>query len=135
MITKTVLRNLFDGEYSKEDIVDYFRGMYRYKLYYSKCKFLIRPHIIEQINFRIKVMDKECLNQGTCKLCGCMVTALQMANKMCEKPCYPPMLNKKDWKEFRRTGQLETKIPLHTLIWKYRDNKLICYIKRGNKNG
>jgi hypothetical protein len=45
-------------------------------------------------------MDKECYNNGQCKLCGCETTALQMANKGCDKPCYPAMLDESDWKVF-----------------------------------
>lgn len=45
-------------------------------------------------------MDKDCLKNGSCKLCGCKTTALQMANKPCNKPCYPPMLNCSQWKDF-----------------------------------
>lgn len=105
-----------------KNIIAYFQGMLRYKWYYGKFKFLIRTHIREQIDFRIKVMDKECLNQGSCKLCGCMVTGLQMANKMCDKPCYPVMLSKKEWKKFKYTG--EYKDLKNKLKWEYRDGKL-----------
>lgn len=86
------------------NIVAYLQGWLRYKLYYSRFKFLIRKHIIEQIDFRIKYMDKECYENGSCKLCGCATTALQMANKQCEKPCYPPILNRFNWDRLR-TGQ------------------------------
>jgi hypothetical protein len=46
-------------------------------------------------------MDKECYENGSCKMCGCNTTALQMANKACPKPCYPKMISKKEWKEFK----------------------------------
>lgn len=75
-------------------------GTIRYKLYYSKYSWLIRKHIAEQIEYRISVMDEECYKNGSCKICGCKTTALQMASKQCPKPCYPPMMNKKDWKDF-----------------------------------
>ena len=42
-------------------------------------------------------MDPQCLAQGSCKMCGCDTTALQMADKQCDKPCYPPMYDKKTW--------------------------------------
>lgn len=122
MITMMNVKMLLNGEYSKEDVLDYFRGMYRYHLYYSKAKGLIRTHIREQISFRIKVMDKQCLNQGSCKLCGCMVTALQMANKMCDKPCYPVMQSKEQWKLFKHTGVFED--VKNRIIWRYKGNKL-----------
>ena len=46
-------------------------------------------------------MDKKCYNDGTCKLCGCITTALQMCNKPCDKPCYPVMMNKRLWNNFK----------------------------------
>lgn len=84
------------------DIFAYLQGYWRYNLYYSKYfKFLIRTHILEQIQWRISEMDIECFESGSCKICGCDTTALQMANKQCGKPCYPKMMNKKEWKEFK----------------------------------
>jgi hypothetical protein len=80
------------------NIIAYIVGKYRYQFYYSKkFKWMIRKHIREQIDWRISIMDKQCYNQGTCILCGCQTTALQMANKSCEKPCYPVMVSKKYW--------------------------------------
>lgn len=78
----------------------YIQGNIRYSLYYSEYKYLIPEHIKEQIDLRIKIMDKDCLKNGSCKLCGCKTTALQMANKPCDKPCYPPMLNCSQWRDF-----------------------------------
>ena len=86
-------------KYSIADIIDYFRGNYRYWAWYH-AKFLIRDFIQEQIRLRIKLMDRECYQSGTCKLCGCKTLALQMANKCCEKPCYPSMMTKKEWNIF-----------------------------------
>lgn len=92
------------------DIFAYFQGYYRYNLYYSKhFKWLIRKYIFEQIVWRISVMDIECYETGSCKLCGCDTTALQMADKQCDKPCYPSMMNKKEWLKFKenRYGKLD----------------------------
>lgn len=83
------------------NITAYILGNVRYKLYYSRYKFLIRKHILEQIDFRIKWMKPECYNQGECVICGCATTALQMANKACDAPCYPEMMNKTHWEKFK----------------------------------
>lgn len=92
------------------NIKAYIQGKLRYKLYYSYYKFLIPTHIREQIDYRIKMMDKECYNNGACKICGCETTALQMANKACPKPCYPKMVNKRKWnrqKQFKSYDKVE----------------------------
>lgn len=96
------------------NIIHYFTGNYRYKLYYwiedensniflyLLAIILMRVYIYEQITWRITVMDQECYEMGSCKLCGCQTTALQMSNKSCDKPCYPPMMNKQTWYEFKK---------------------------------
>lgn len=87
------------------NIFAYFQGYYRYNLYYSNhFKWLIRKHILEQIIWRISVMDIDCYSKGSCKMCGCDTTALQMANKQCSKPCYPDMMNKKKWLKFKKNN-------------------------------
>lgn len=93
-------------ELNFSNVIHYIVGNLRYKLYYSWMHFLIRKHIFEQITFRIQVMDKECYNNGQCKLCGCETTALQMANKPCNKPCYPKMMNKKEWVEYKKLNSV-----------------------------
>lgn len=90
------------NEITFKNVLAYIQGNVRYQLFYSKhLKKLIRLHIFEQISYRIKVMDKECLAKGECKLCGCETTALQMADKACNKPCYPPMMSKEVWKAYK----------------------------------
>jgi len=104
---------------SIKNIWAYLVGNYRYKLYHSSIFiFLMRPFIQEQITWRITVMDKQCYNEGSCKMCGCATTALQMANKACDKPCYPTMLNYKEWSTFK------------TYEWMF-DNKTNLYWKYG----
>jgi hypothetical protein len=85
-----------------KDVFYYFQGNFRMKLYYSKhFKFLIAPHIREQIHYRLVWADQTCINQGSCKLCGCETPQLQMCNKTCEGLCYPPMLSKTQWSSFQ----------------------------------
>ena len=112
-----------------KDIYYFLQGNLRYRLFYSNFVFLIRPHILEQIELRIKSMDKECYNNGQCKLCGCKTTALQMCNKSCEGNCYPTMISKKKWKKFKVTTKYyekDTKI-----YWKLQDNKFIILNRYG----
>lgn len=96
------LLQIIRGEKNPKDVWHYLLGNYRYFLYYSYWQNLIRPHILEQIAFRIKNMDTKCFNDGQCKLCGCATTALQMCNKACDKPCYPSMMDKKSWEQFKK---------------------------------
>lgn len=102
-----------------KNIFYYLQGNIRYYLYYSQFDGLIRNHIIEQIDARITCMDTTCYAQGSCKLCGCETTHLQMCNKSCEKPCYPAMVNKEDWKNFKQ-GEYTTQ---ELLGWYYTNKK------------
>lgn len=108
-----------------KNVIAYIQGKLRYKLYYtSNFKWLIRKHIREQIDTRIASMDRDCFNQGQCKMCGCETTALQMANKACDKPCYPKMLSKKQWKILK-----DNKIILQDgKVWQLRKGKFKQYI-------
>lgn len=86
-----------------KNIISYVQGNIRYRLYYSRFRFLIREHIREQYEYRIRVMKKECYESGNCVICGCKTTNLQFANKPCDGNCYPRMMSKKEWnKSFLR---------------------------------
>lgn len=89
------------------NIFAFIQGYFRYYLFYSRLKFLIPIYIYEQIKWRISVMDKDCYVKGSCKICGCDTTALQMADRQCGKPCYPKMMNKKVWKVFKKVMNIK----------------------------
>lgn len=98
------------SDITTENINAYIQGKIRYKMYYSKYTWirnLIPLHIFEQISYRLFVMDKECYNNGSCKLCGCVTPALQMANKACEKPCYPEMMDRIDWETHKYFNKID----------------------------
>lgn len=89
-------------KYTLKNIWSFLQGNFRYKLFYSKFAFIIPKHIREQIQIRINSMDRQCYQEGQCKMCGCQTTALQMANKACDKPCYPKMItNKMIWRSVK----------------------------------
>ena len=95
-------------EITLANVLYYIQGTIRYPFFYHKyLKKLIRLHIFEQIVYRISVMDPECYEEGYCKMCGCNTTALQMANKQCNKPCYPKMMGKKDWENFKKENKID----------------------------
>ena len=101
---------------------------------------LLSISIRQQIEKRIK-SSQTCIEKGQCIICKCDTPALQMANKACDKPCYPAMINKKDWEEFYGNGEhiprkwyycKETK-----LEWSIFDNKFITkqeYLEKRFKN-
>lgn len=106
-----------------KNIKAYVQGKVRYRLFYSRFYPLIPKHIREQIEYRVNSMDLICYEEGQCRICGCETTALQMANKMCDKPCYPPMLNKENWKWLLAGGMWFDKE--NKIIWRIDKDKLI----------
>jgi hypothetical protein len=131
------------GKRDAKDMWHYIVGNYRYKIYYggnlsrkysiiaSIRKRMIRVHIKEQIACRIEWMDRECYEGGSCKLCGCETTALQMCNKACDKPCYPKMMNKEEWRKFNRGSVFKD----GEKVWiKYSTtNRPILFIEKANR--
>jgi hypothetical protein len=91
-------------KYSISNIKAYLVGKLRYRCYDNAWSMFIRKHILEQIDQRLSWMSAACYNNGSCEMCGCETPALQMANKACDKPCYPTMMSRRDWKMFRRGG-------------------------------
>ncbi len=102
-------------EYTLKNIWAYIQGNFRYYCYYNGLKFLIPKYIKQQIDWRIKIMNGNCFSNGSCELCGCSTTALQMANKSCDRPCYPPMLNRKQWDVFHKGMTISRK----KVLWGY----------------
>ncbi len=83
------------------DIINYMVGNLRYRLYFSKFKWVIRKNIRDQIHYRIATMNQECYSQGSCVECGCSTPAMQMSSKTCDRDCYPPLMNKELWERFK----------------------------------
>lgn len=114
-----------ENRYTLNNILNYIQGNIRYQLYYSKFAFLIPKYVREQIDIRINSMDSQCYKEGQCKMCGCSTTALQMCDKACDKPCYPPMLNKEAWEKFKSYKYF----PFGDMWWKLkiREDKMFYF--------
>lgn len=95
------------GRITGANVWAFLQGTIRYKLYYSRLRALIPRHVRAQIAWRIRFMEPECLRRGSCVRCGCRTTALQMASKSCDRPCYPPMMGRGDWTRFMAGGEVE----------------------------
>ena len=107
----------------------FFQGKIRYRLYYSKYKCLIRKHILEQIEYRIKIMNKECYSRGSCIKCGCETTALQMCNKPCKGLEYPPIVNRRTWKQYYHNHCV---IRWNDMVWLITQKNQLAIFKETN---
>lgn len=125
------------------DAVNYIVGNIRYKVYYSKFKFLIPRHVRDQIHFRISIMSPECKEGGSCKICGCTVTALQMTEGPCPGGYYPKLMGRFRWRKFvferkvlLRNSDKRPKQPYYSM-WEWdkirQGDRFIYFIKKDNK--
>jgi hypothetical protein len=99
------LKRLIKGEASLIDIYYYFQGHLRQNLFYSSYKYIIRKHIQEQLIWRlmqVKKHSQECYATAQCKHCGCDIPALTFSNKSCHGNCYPLMMSKYKWNEYKK---------------------------------
>lgn len=108
---------------SIKNIYYYLQGNFRHILFYSNFAFLIRKHILEQINSRVLSMKKECYDTGSCVKCGCGTIELQMCNKACKGLCYPEMQSKKKWNILKRHGVINSK----SYFWELENGKFKKY--------
>lgn len=75
-------------------------------------KFPTPKHVKEQIIWRRgEVLKKcpECWEKGRCIYCGCFILGKTEADMACEEEgqCYPKMMNKKQWKEFKIANNIK----------------------------
>lgn len=77
----------------------------------STAKFLNNPkHIDEQSVWRLsEVKDKspDCIQQLRCINCGCTTTEKVFADQGCDEGCFPPMMNKEAWENFKKTHNIQ----------------------------
>lgn len=97
-----------------KNIHAYLQGNLRYLAEQYGPEFIkAEPHIREQIMFRIDISNPKCIESKSCVECGCTVPNLMYADKQCGGECYPEMMNKEQWEDFKlslRIYTLENKI-------------------------
>jgi hypothetical protein len=94
---------------TRANLKGFFQGYFRYILHrFFPGRFM--DFRTEQFYFRISRMNEGCLRKEECP-CECSVPAKQMEDRSCDLGCYPPMMNKKDWEQFKKDINLN---PLNT---------------------
>lgn len=92
-----------------KNIHAYLQGNLRYLAEQYGPEFIrVEPHIREQIMFRMDVSKPECIAEKKCTECHCDVPGLMYADKMCGGECYPEMMDKDTWEEFKKTLRIHT---------------------------
>jgi hypothetical protein len=98
-----------------KNIKKFITGWYRWFLFkLSRKKFLkgfeefdfLPEHQQEQFKYRLSVIDSECAAAGACKICGCKIPQLQLADESCDGNCYPEMMSKIDWENYKKQNNV-----------------------------
>jgi len=87
----------------------FFQG---YKNYFTDKLGLLPDHKKEQIIYRLD-KAKACVDNGHCLYCGCKTPERMYSDIGCEDPvrkCYPKMMNKDEWEQYKLDNQIEVKI-------------------------
>lgn len=78
--------------------------------------FDLEEHIWEQIVWRrvqVKEKSPECWDSGYCIICGCEILGKTMEDRECsnseigEEPCYPEMMDKETWQQYKINNQIK----------------------------
>lgn len=73
---------------------------------------MLNQHQKEQVIWRSE-KAQPCTDNGTCLYCGCDTPAKYYSDEACEDPirkCYPAMMDKNTWEEYKKTNDITIKI-------------------------
>ena len=98
---------LFGYDITLNNIKSFIQGNTRYLIEEFGGDFIqLEQHIQEQIIYRKSLANKECIELGVCK-CNCAIPELFYADKQCEDKCYPLMMNKLIWNNYKQNMNLK----------------------------
>ena len=84
------------SEINLKNVKAFWQGMCRY--YWDKWFPNSFPkHIREQVAYRKKEANEDCVKNGECLECGCKIPHLFYADKSCNGDCYPVMMKEFEW--------------------------------------
>lgn len=100
-----------------KDVWWYIQGTFR-TICYNNYPWMIRKHILEQFEHR-KIKAAPCLENKSCKFCGCRTPDVFFSNKACslselslrnrkllyqqDDPCYGVMMSKTEWNTYKNS--------------------------------
>lgn len=92
-----------------KNIQAYIQGNLRYLAEQYGPEFIrMEQHIREQVMFRKDIARPDCIEDKKCKECHCDIPELFYADKQCGGECYPEMMSKERWEEFKKTLRIYT---------------------------
>lgn len=98
-----------DHDLTLKNIHAYLQGNLRFLAEQYGVNFIkMDTHIREQVMFRMDIAKPECLEKKECTECHCSIPELMYADKQCGGECYPAMMNKEQWQEFKNAIRAHT---------------------------
>ena len=97
---------LFNYDITLKNIKSYIQGKSRLLVKKYGAEFIqLEEHIQEQIVWREKLALPECIKNKQC-YCGCDMPDMLYADKTCERNCYPEMMNKETWENYKKQNNI-----------------------------
>lgn len=99
------------------NFIGVFQAYFR-KTKYEYMGFEMPKYIFEQVKWR-EIKAKNCIDNITCLNCDCYIKERILEDRGCsimegvgnlvgkQEPCYPDMMNKKEWKIYKITNKIE----------------------------
>lgn len=103
-------RNRFEkpAKITWENIKKFFQGNF-YKLFRKVAP--IVDHREEQYKWRLSLIQEKsplCIEQGSCRICGCDVEGLALSDPPCEGNCFPEIMNEVQWSQYKKINKIKT---------------------------
>lgn len=77
---------------------------------------IIDDFVYEQVQYRLGIMNEECLKNKSCIHCGCSCPDLQYSSKQCEGGEYPLMFKtEEEWEKYKEENEITKNLIQHNL--------------------
>ena len=98
---KLIPKYFKENKLNQRNIKNFLQGTYR--LYTLGTQPI---HIREQLWYRLKLMNLECIKNKSCIMCGCEFIGLALVDKACKGNCYPDFMDVSIWEIFKQTSKI-----------------------------
>lgn len=98
------LKNLSLKDLTKANLKGFIQGWSRF-LIHSYLPDGLPKYQEEIILYRLSIMSPDCLKAGQCP-CTCTYPEKQFEDRQCENKCYPAMMSKAEWLDYKKTNNI-----------------------------
>lgn len=86
------------------DVLNFLEGNFKF----YKSIFIEEPeHIQEQLAYRYKLCEKDCIPDNKCIVCKCPPIKKHFVKSSCNPDRFPDLMNADDWEEFKNSEEYD----------------------------